>query len=123
MEKTIELYAAELYSKYPTYRGTTPLSWEDAPQEVRDEWIATAQLKKPWVDKGELYPSPNKPIDFELGKLLIQIHFAKDAWSTIDSSGYMQTYALSINSVKTKDNIKFWSVVIWKMKIVFGWRK
>ena len=123
MQKRIEDYAIELYSKYPTYRGERPLSWEEAPQVVRDEWIATAQLKKPWVDSGELYPSPNKPIDFEFGKLLIQIHFAKDAWSTIDSSGYMQTYALSINSVKTKDNIKFWSVVIWKMKIVFGWRK
>ena len=31
--------AMAMYAKYPTYRGTHPLSWLEAPQEVRDEWL------------------------------------------------------------------------------------
>lgn len=34
--------AMQMYEQYPTYRGTRALSWLEAPQEVRDEWMQKA---------------------------------------------------------------------------------
>lgn len=34
--------AMEMYAKHPTYRGERALSWLEAPQAVRDEWMAKA---------------------------------------------------------------------------------
>jgi hypothetical protein len=35
--------AEKLYWEHPTYRGTKPLQWRDAPNEVRREWLDKAK--------------------------------------------------------------------------------
>jgi uncharacterized protein YbdZ (MbtH family) len=34
--------AEQLYLEHPTYRGTKPLQWRDAPNEARREWLDKA---------------------------------------------------------------------------------
>ena len=37
-----EELARQMYRQHPTYRGVTPLLWENAPSEVRAEWVQKA---------------------------------------------------------------------------------
>lgn len=38
MDEVLDL-AMSLYARQPTYRGTIPLSWSDAPEGARQEWL------------------------------------------------------------------------------------
>lgn len=41
--------ARALYAKHPTYRGTVPLPWHDAPHAVKREWLDKAREQLPGV--------------------------------------------------------------------------
>lgn len=45
--------AKAMYAQHPTYRGTKPLSWYDAPQAARREWLDKAKAEANAGAKGD----------------------------------------------------------------------
>ncbi len=54
--------AEQLYWGHPTYRGTKPLQWRDAPNEVRREWLDKAKAMLTTLPAAQ--PAPVQPVAF-----------------------------------------------------------
>lgn len=64
---------------------------------------------------------PNKEHFFEIGKLLGSWQIAEDDWSTVlEHSQTMRTEIISYVSVKHADGTKFYSLTLFKLKILWG---
>lgn len=64
---------------------------------------------------------PNKEHFFEIGNMLASWQIAEDNWSAVsEHSQTMRTEIISFVSVKHADGTKFYSLTIFKLKIVWG---
>lgn len=73
-----------------------------------------------WIDSGDLFPCPNPPHEFDVGRITGQWQWAKDAWSVVDSKGDLLTYAFAANSLRTPDGLKAYTVVLWRLKVLWA---
>lgn len=46
--------ARAMYAKSPTYKGTTPMTWDEAPLEVKREWVEKAK-EQPATEQEPVY--------------------------------------------------------------------
>ena len=66
-------------------------------------------------------PCPNKEHFFEVGRLLGSWQIAEDNWSVVlEHSQTMRTEIISFTTVKHVDGIKFYSLTLFKLKILWG---
>ena len=76
-----------------------------------------AQLKEHF----EVTTCPNKEHFFEIGKLLGSWQIAEDNWSAVsEHSQTMRTEIISFVSVRHVDGTKFYSLTLFKLKILWG---
>lgn len=67
----------------------------------------------------DLKPTTNPRHEFNLGRLIGEWVWAKDCWSSL-SQGRMNTYYFTFHKIQTFDSIKAYSIVIWKLKIIWS---
>lgn len=69
----------------------------------------------------DVKPCPNKEHFFEIGRLLGSWQIAEDNWSVVlEHSQTMRTEIISFVSVQSVDGIKFYSLTLFKLKILWG---
>lgn len=76
--------------------------------------------RKYFETAGKLYPCPNPPHEFELGRIIGQWRWAKDSWGDTNNSGNLVTTWLGISKIENPDGLCLVSVVIWKLLFMFG---
>jgi hypothetical protein len=70
----------------------------------------------------DLKKCPNKPHNFEIGKLFGNWVWAEDNWSTLVGDK-LNTHYFSLHKIKSVDNIVAYSIVILKLKIIWTFIK
>lgn len=70
----------------------------------------------------DLKKCPNPSHEFKIGKLMGEWIWAEECWSQLQG-GKLQTFFFSFHKIETTDNLKAYSVVIWKLKIIWGFIK
>ena len=64
---------------------------------------------------------PNKEHFFEIGSMLASWQIAEDDWAAVsEHSQTKRTEIISFVSVQSVDGIKFYSLTLFKLKIVWG---
>jgi hypothetical protein len=76
--------------------------------------------RKAFEAKGMLYQCPNKPHDFQVGRLVGTWSWAKDCWSTLTASGHLQNNFLLIGTTHHVDGMRIYKVIVWKFSLMFG---
>lgn len=69
---------------------------------------------------GRLYPCPNPPHEFSLGRLIGQWQWAKESWGHIDDSGNLVTVFAGITVVETPDGLNLLMITLWKLCVMVG---
>jgi hypothetical protein len=73
-----------------------------------------------WKAKGKLYPCPNPPHDFQVGRLMGQWTWAEDCWSEVSSNGHLHNIYFRCCSIETLSGLKSYSLTVWKLNIIIG---
>jgi hypothetical protein len=79
--------------------------------------------RQQFEQQGKLYPCPNKEHRFKLWRVVGQWQWAQDRWSTLTDAGVLQNDFLRIGAIETTDGIKAYSVVVWKLSLMFGFAR
>ena len=77
--------------------------------------MTEAELRKHF----DLKPCPNAPHEFEIGRLIGEWIWAEDCWSQL-TQGRLQTFHFSLQRLDSVDGQRAYSLVIWKLKIIWG---
>lgn len=67
----------------------------------------------------DINPTTSPRHEFNLGRLTGEWIWAKTNWCSL-AQGRMNTYYFSIHKIQTFDNLKAYSIVIWKLKIIWS---
>jgi hypothetical protein len=67
----------------------------------------------------DIKPHTGKRHEFTLGRLMGEWAWSNTSWSSL-AQGRMNTYYLSYQKIQTFDNIKAYTIVIWKLKIIWS---
>jgi hypothetical protein len=78
--------------------------------------MLTSELRKHF----DLKPCPNPHHVFSLGNLIGEWVWAEDHWSQLQGDT-LQTFLFSAHSIKNTNGTVAYSIVIWKLKLVWGW--
>jgi len=82
--------------------------------------LDVAETREFWASKGKLYPRPNHPHDFKIGRIMGYWQWADDCWSYIDSSGSMQNFLFHVGTVENKNGTKVYKLILWKFILMIG---
>ena len=75
-----------------------------------------------FTDAGKLFPCPNPPHEFSVGRLLGQWRWAKESWSHMNDAGNLVTTWIGITRTETPDGVWLVSITIWKLCVIIGLR-
>lgn len=78
--------------------------------------MTDAELRKHF----DLKPCPNPRHEFQVGKLFGEWVWAADCWASL-VDGRLKSYALSAHSLKSESGQKAYVLIIWRLKIIWGW--
>lgn len=93
-------------------------------REVRPEYAQTAAemiaAMEHFESNRKLFPCPNPPHSFRLGRLIWQFRWASEAWTNLSSRGHLQTHWLKVGKSENIEGTVIYTVIVGKASIIFG---